>query len=268
MDIRSTQMSIRNKPSQANVAQLHIDFEWWQDAEGYRLVSEWSSTTWSSTTAAQISLGSGVILSATGEIVPATGVILPAGLSSPKLSKPQRIVRCGGSLRSYRPLITFEGLFRLFANAAPTPEGVLDFIGRFGPLTCDGLDENQGEDVSLLIEHVEAMSKILNEYSHGHKVGLAQVLDSDGIQLGQIKTVLINDPATRMPRLQLTVADLLTALWLQLGQTLSSGATIRRCEQCGMLFEVGPGTTRRLDAKFCCDDHRITFNSQKRTKGR
>jgi hypothetical protein len=241
------------------VAQLQIEFEWWRDAKGYRLVSLWSSTT-----AIQTSSPSGVILSATGEILPGTNVVLPATLLSGDLSKPQRIVRCGGSLISYRPLITFDGLFRQFANAPPAPEGILDFIDRFGPLTRDGLDEKQGEDVSRLIEHTAAMSRILNEYSRGHKAGLAQVLDTDEIKLGDIKTVLINDPATRTPRLKLSVADLLTALWLQLGQTLSSGATIRRCAQCGMLFEAGPGTGRRFDAKFCSDDHRITFNSQKR----
>jgi hypothetical protein len=241
------------------VAQLEIDFEWWRDAKGYRLVAAWSATI-----AAQPSTGGGVILSATGEIVPSTSVVLPATLLNPNSRNPQRIVRCGGSRVAYRPLIAYSSLFRQFANAPPTPEGVLDFIDRFGPLTRDGLDEHRGEDVSFLIEHMEAMRRVLNEYSRGHKAGLAQVLDSGEIQLGEIKTVLINDPATRTPRLLLTVADLLTALWLQLGQTLSSGATIRACTQCGLLFEVGPGTGRRLDAKFCSDDHRVAFNSLKR----
>ena len=204
-------------------------------------------------------------MSATGDILQTTSVILPETLLRTNAETlGHRIVRSGGHLIPYRPLSDFEGLFRLFANAAPTPEGVLDFIDRFGPLTRPGLNEEQGENISSLIEHVEAMRRILNEYSRGHKAGLAQILDTDGIRLGEIETALINDPATRTPRLQLSVADLLTALWLQLGQTLSSGATIRRCAQCGMLFEAGPGTGRRLDAKFCCDDHRITFNSQKR----
>ena len=259
MGIRDTHTHIRKSIRRQTVAQLHIDFEWWRDAKGYRLVSPWSSTT-----AVQTSSTGGVILSATGEILPGTGVVLPATLLSGDLGKPQRIVRCGGSLISYRPLITFDGLFRQFANAAPTPEGILDFIDRFGPLTRPGLNEEQGENVSSLIEHVEAMRRILNEYSRGHTAGLAQILDTDEIKLGAIETTLVNDPSTKMPKLQLSVADLLTALWLQLGQTLSSGATIRRCAQCGMLFEAGPGTGRRLDAKFCSDDHRITFNSQKR----
>jgi hypothetical protein len=195
-------------------------------------------------------------------------VILPGPLLRTNTEKlGHRIVRSGGNLIPYRPLSDFEGLFRQFANAAPTPDGILDFIDRFGPLTRPGLNEQQGEDVSALIGQINAMSDLLNVYSRGDKAELAKLLDTDGIGLGAIKTALLNDPGTRTPRLQLSVEDLLRAVWLQLGQTLSSGATIRRCEQCGMLFEAGPGTGRRHDAKFCSDNHRVAFNSQKRTKG-
>jgi len=31
-------------------------------------------------------------------------------------------------------------------------------------------------------------------------------------------------------------------------------------------FEAGRGTGRRLDAKFCSDEHRIAFNSLKRSR--
>ncbi len=66
--------------------------------------------------------------------------------------------------------------------------------------------------------------------------------------------------------MQMTVGDLLAALWVQVGQSIGSGAIIRRCQQCGELFEVGLGTGRRQDAKFCSDKHRIAFNSLKRSK--
>ena len=59
---------------------------------------------------------------------------------------------------------------------------------------------------------------------------------------------------------------LLDALWLQLGQALTVSAKIRQCEHCGNWFEAGRGTGRRLDAKFCSDEHRIAFNSLKRSK--
>jgi hypothetical protein len=255
------------------VAQLYIDFEWWRDAKGYRMIVaeppkqpqqiKWGKST--ALSAGQDAFATGVIMSATGDILQTTSVILPETLLRTNAEKlGHRIVRSGGNLIPYRPLSDFDGLFRLFANAAPTPEGMLDFIDKFGPLTRDGLDEEHGENASRLIEQTEAMSRILDLYSRGQKAGLAQILGVEGIKLPEIVTTLISDPATRSLRLQLSVVDLLAGMWLQLGQTLSSGATIRRCAQCGMLFEAGPGTGRRLDAKFCSDDHRITFNSQKR----
>jgi hypothetical protein len=102
------------------------------------------------------------------------------------------------------------------------------------------------------------MSRILNEYSRGHKPGLAQVLDTDEIKLGPMATTLVNDRSTKMLKLQL----------FRRGPAYSTVDRVRAndfkrrdhspCAQCGMLFEAGPGTDRRFDAKFCCDDHRIT----------
>lgn len=38
------------------------------------------------------------------------------------------------------------------------------------------------------------------------------------------------------------------------------------CAWCKELFKTGVGTGRRLDAKFCCDEHKTTFHSLGRTK--
>ena len=93
------------------------------------------------------------------------------------------------------------------------------------------------------------------------------MIGPEGIRLSRIDTVLTVDPITRAPRIRLTVDSLRAALWLQLGQALSKGVTVQQCQHCGSLFETGPGTGRRLDAKFCSDQHRIAFNSIKRSKG-
>lgn len=39
----------------------------------------------------------------------------------------------------------------------------------------------------------------------------------------------------------------------------------RRCLYCNEIFDVGSGA-RRSDSKFCSDQHRIDFNSEKRGK--
>jgi hypothetical protein len=42
------------------------------------------------------------------------------------------------SLPSFQPLASTDTLFEIFANIATSPEGALDFVQRYGPLTWDG----------------------------------------------------------------------------------------------------------------------------------
>jgi hypothetical protein len=84
------------------------------------------------------------------------------------------------------------------------------------------------------------------------------------IPVTAIEAVLISDAGT--VRLKLRPARLIDAIWLQMAQSVSSGRAARECQRCGNWFEVGPGTGRRLDAKFCCDEHRIEFHSRARSK--
>jgi hypothetical protein len=67
----------------------------------------------------------------------------------------------------------------------------------------------------------------------------------------------------------LTANSLMDGLWLQLAQKVSGEAKFRTCElpSCRQIFEVGSNSSRRADARFCSDAHRIEFNSRKRTKG-
>jgi hypothetical protein len=221
------------------MADLAIDLEWFRDNKGYRLVD------------------------ATPPEKPAPY----AGTLAIDLSEPQRVVRQGGTLVPYRPLAEYgDVLFREFAKVA-NPDGVLGFIERFGPLTPAGLDIEIGEDVPLVIQNAEIMHEWLDACRIEREAELPRMIGPEGILLGRIDTVLTVDPITQKPRIRLTVDSLRTALWLQLGQALSKGATVQQCRHCGSLFETGPGTARRLDAKFCSDQHRIAFNSLKRSKG-
>jgi hypothetical protein len=38
-----------------------------------------------------------------------------------------------------------------------------------------------------------------------------------------------------------------------------------QCVHCGTMFIAGAGTGRRLNAVFCCDEHRVRHNSLKRS---
>jgi hypothetical protein len=225
------------------MAQVLIDFDWWKDAKGYRLVPD-----------------------ATPRAPEEALVDHPLGIRIVSEVKPLRLVRLGGDLIRYRPLDHFEQLFRIFANDVRTPEDALVFAQRFGPSTVDGFDEEIGEPIEATIVHAEGMREFLS-YAGGDKRLLARGIDAQVAPLGQLDVALVLDPATTTPKLRLSPANLRDALWLQFGQALSGGASLRQCRHCGGWFEAGVGTGRRRDAKFCSDEHRVAFNSLKRSKG-
>jgi hypothetical protein len=163
---------------------------------------------------------------------------------------PARIIGKGGSQKPYQPLEEFPALLRVFASIQKTPGGVLDFIEKFGRLTHDP----KGESVPTVIGWAKLMEKRLlrltgpQEDIPSNKLEAHLVADQDGIHL------------------EFRPSTLIDALWLQLGQELSGGTRILRCMHCHQTFRAGPGTRRRADATFCCDEHRIRFNSLARSR--
>ena len=69
------------------------------------------------------------------------------------------------------------------------------------------------------------------------------------------------------PRLKIRPSSLQAMIYLQLAQALAGDNTIRECPHCGTLFKAGRGTARRLDAKFCTPDHQRLYNSLRRSIG-
>lgn len=167
---------------------------------------------------------------------------------------PARIVGKGGSKKPYRPLDEFEPLLRVFANIQKTPGGVLDFIEKFGPLTHSGFAGGKGEKVADVIDWATIMEKRLRQVKG----------KQEDIPLNNLGAHLVTD--SEGTRLEFRPSTLIDALWLQLGQELSGGTRILRCMHCAQLFRAGPGTRRRADATFCTDEHRIEFNSLKRSR--
>jgi len=176
------------------------------------------------------------------------------------------------------PLNSTDLLFKIFAHVATTPEGALDFVNRFGPLTPEGWDRG-GDQVSLVTFHAEYMREILRARAGKNKKpriafrsqrsGPGRPLVVDAHDTGpsvSLNAKLVWDPVTKALNWKFHPTTLLDALWLQLGQALTAGTQIRQCEHCGDWFEAGRGTERRLDAKFCSDEHRIAFNSLKRSR--
>jgi hypothetical protein len=207
------------------MAQLVIEFEWFKDPKGYRLVE----TGW-----------------------------------------PMRVIRNGKGqspkdLQRYRPFASTDRLFKIFANIVTTPKGVLDFVQRFGPLTWDGWDATKGDPVDLVFHHADRMRQILRDFA-GPEKRRDWKPPYKLTPTSSLQAAVVWDIATKAPKWELRPNDLLDGLFLQLGQWMTGSGQIRHCEHCGEWFETGRGTGRRLDAKFCSDEHRIAFNSLQRSR--
>jgi hypothetical protein len=177
---------------------------------------------------------------------------------------PMLVVPRGGQAISYEPLDR-DGLYARFAGLR-TPEDLLEFMNKFGPLTDAGASVAKGEDVANILNHSKAFRSILS-IDDKELSKLAALAGENGKQISRMDFFIVEDRASGTLRLQFRPPDLLSALWLQLGQKISRNRPFRECRYCGSWFECGSGTGRRLDAIFCKDDHRVLFNSRKRSKG-
>jgi hypothetical protein len=233
--------------------EFHLS-EWHRDARGYRLEDEPHEPV-------------------PQRRAPTEGLVLPEGLSLffaiawHQADPAPRIVRDGGTLVAYQPSGNLTEILVEFMNAPPTPEGALDFVNRYGPLTHAGHD-NQGESVQAVIANVALMNRVYESWSAADKYrGMGQVLGADGFGIaGVLDTRIIFDQVKKAPRVRLTVKNLITALWARLFEILISDVVLRRCAHCNALFTAGVGTGRRGDARFCSDEHHVRFNSLKRSQ--
>jgi hypothetical protein len=229
------------------MADLLINFPWYRLANGYRVVKKRS---------------------------------LPDG-------KPpaDRIVPNGGERILIRPMETPD-IYMLFAYV-DSAEKLLEFVERFGLLgdyegeqpeltgryqdPVDGsellyVDSYEGMPVDKYLEQAALFLELLRRKKEGSE-RLAAFLESTGTRqtLGHVR--LIPDKFLGA-RFQIVPTDLMQALWFQLGQVLASNIKLSTCLQCGQLFEVGQGSGRRADAKYCSDEHRTLYHSLNRKPAR
>jgi hypothetical protein len=174
----------------------------------------------------------------------------------------QRVGRSGGSVETYKPLEGHENPLGQFASLE-SPETVLDFVRKFGPLTFEGMDESKGENVGTALQQARLMSQVLRAAKH-EQYPLDMPEEPTPISLA----IKIGEAGLERPFLKLEPRTLLDAIWLQLAQILAGDGEIRHCRYCGVWFAAGGRSGRRQDAKFCSDEHRIAFNNQRRTAGR
>jgi hypothetical protein len=247
------------------MALLHIDFEWWRDPAGYRMSETETDPDVIYHPPNRSPLHDLPVLPGQwGLAYHPFGIRVLSSADRDRVN-PLLVCRKGGELSPYRPLDHFGSLYAKFAKLR-SADDVLYFVEGYGPLTKDGLDTSKGELVDGVLAHADAMRDLFIFLS-GDRARRAKVIsDLQVSPFAELEVTLELDPATEDLKLRLCPTSLLDSIWLQAAQELSSGAAVRQCRHCGDWFETGPRTGRRADAKFCSDEHRIAFNSLKRSK--
>ena len=139
---------------------LTLDFTWYRDPKGYRLIAAKAS-----------------------KLRP--GQSWPDG--RPSDVQPARIVRNGGELQSYRPRLD-DGVFSATLLdrflAVKAEDDVLGFVETFGPLTHEGL-RRKGDVVPAVIDEAQEMAAVLNGRISGVplKFNAHIITDTDGLRL-------------------------------------------------------------------------------------
>lgn len=196
-----------------------------------------------------------------------------------------RIVPNGGERIRIRPTETAD-IYRIFAHV-DSAERLLEFVGEFGllgdyegeQLELDGYYQDpvdgtelinvgsyEGMPVAKYLERAALFLEALRRKAEGPEQ-LAEFLKSTVIPKSLGNFSLIPDRVLGA-KLQIVPVDLMQALWCQLGQVLTSNIKLSTCLQCGQLFEVGRGSGRRADAKYCSDEHRTLYHSLNRKPAR
>jgi hypothetical protein len=176
---------------------------------------------------------------------------------------------------SYQPFARGGDLCTAFASVK-TREELLNFIHSHGLLTSTGEPPFDpafkafpaGEPVPLGLANAEMFRELLTMHALAGPKELAAYFQAKiagfvgGGQAGRVE--ILPDPV-RGVRLRISPPTLLGALWYQLALKLSD-ANHRMCPLCNRIFEVGPGTKLRTDAKFCCHEHKVEYFNRKRSK--
>jgi len=220
------------------------DFQWFRNSKGYRLVP-----------------GHSVVPADESNAESKVGWIIPNGEIADEIR--------------HRPFARGGELLAAFASVRSADQ-LLRFVNDHGPLTGRGHSGHNmlgiellpaGEPVTIGLDEARIFRELMTLEAIGAPKKIAlyydKILGSRGLDWAA--TVQLLPDAQRGIRLRLTPRTLLGAMWYQLASKLSE-STLRMCPVCHRVFEVGRGTKLRADARFCCNEHKVQFFNQRRTK--
>jgi hypothetical protein len=167
----------------------------------------------------------------------------------------------------YRPL-EIPTLWRSFANVRSIDD-FLRFTNQYGPL---GRYPDGSESAHDALKQASRMRSLIALADRNPKK-IASIYESSLREAGRSNDIgevdIIPDPVKGV-RVRIRIGSLIVGMEyqfaLELLKTRSGDIRLRECEYCGDWFATGQGTGRRLDSTFCSDQHRIDFNSRKRSR--
>jgi hypothetical protein len=142
-----------------------------------------------------------------------------------------------------------EALYRQLADCPETPEGVLDFVRKFGLL-----HNLTREPVDRICHEIKVMRSAVDAADRRDWPALGSWLDqSENRRALGVEATFAHEPDDPRPSLFFRPRDLISAMYLQLLQDATTSAQLKKCARpgCGRWFKYGAGTKRRSTAEYC-----------------
>jgi hypothetical protein len=198
---------------------------------------------------------------------------LRAGAYEAANVKGVRVIRPVGDRRYWGEPFKTQGkdpLYVRFANLDRSEESCVKFASAYGLLRSQSRDEAEPlEDWNNEIRTMKALVSLLRLQVNEDAPGGIRLLGSSRkapFTLTSIDVILEPGSSGERPKLFLKPATLRDAMYLQLGESLTTEGSLQSCRQCGKWFERGTTEARRSIAIFCSEKCKNHFHYVKRTK--
>jgi hypothetical protein len=177
------------------------------------------------------------------------------GLLRSAKSWPKIVAR--GSPQMKRPLGNFPDLWLRLAKLQPSPDNCLDFARNYGLLT-----HHTEEVLPFWKDCCISMNKLIELVETKSNWNIEDGKYIPRLFPGSLDLQFEPDVSSKNIIINAVPKNLNAALRLQCLSHYSEGGTVRACEWCGNLMEIGGSTGKRSHVKFCSDKCRSSSHHQ------
>ena len=166
----------------------------------------------------------------------------------------------------YRPLEQYPALFREFADTETSPEGVLQFVKKYGHTeTYSYHDYTQdGRHLYYLYAAIEDMREAIQIWERGDLKELVRYMVIPPELTIKFRII----PGREKPALVIEPKTLLDGMWIQFAQAVTGDTNLQKCSVCPTWFVYGSGTGRRSSSLYCSERCRKAAYEQRKQRRR